>query len=104
MDDIGLEVEVVETGKINMCIAGILEVVKNAVMHGDNNDQGDLQLPVLVGDEEGGADKGDEVHFKEAMHLVDILGHKDGQDRTQHILVKIGVGKKPFYGIVGDKR
>src|SRR6185437_6417166 len=64
MDDKGLEGHVIELGKIDLVIAEVLEIAKGGVMDDDQCGEGNLQFPVLKGDENRAADKGDEMHFE----------------------------------------
>ena len=61
-------------------------------------------MPFLVGDEDGAGDEGDEVHFEQTVHLVDILRHEQTDDDAEYILIKIGAGQRDLDRIIGDKR
>ena len=65
----------------------ILQVTKPGMVYKNNYCNGYLQLPFPVSDQYGTADKRKKVHLKQAVHLVDVLGHKNANDRRQHILV-----------------
>lgn len=70
----------------------------------DHDDrEGYLQFPVLVSDEDGAADECEEMHFEQPMHLVDVLGHKDGHDQAQHILIHVAFWQKELYRVIGQQ-
>ena len=64
MDDEGVKVNVVELREIDGLVALVLEIVKDDMVQADKDQQGDVQLPVLVGDQDGTGNKGKKVHFE----------------------------------------
>src|ERR1700744_1706827 len=66
--------------------------------------QGYLQSPVLVGDEDGAGDEGEEVHLEQPVHLVNVLRHEKTEDNAQYILIQIGCWKEQFDRVIGDER
>ena len=103
MDDEGLQVQVIQLGKIDRGIAAVLQVVEDRMVQNDDDQQGDLQSPVLIGDEDGAGDKREEVHFEQPVHLVDVLCHEQAQHYAQHILIQIGIRQRYLDGIVGEE-
>ena len=103
MHNKGSKVQIFQSCEIDMCIARVLQVVENAVVQNYNGQYGYLQFPFLIGDENGAANKGKEVHLEQAVHLVNELRHKDAKHRAQHILIKVGFRKRPFNGIIGQQ-
>lgn len=103
MDDEGVEVYIIETGKKDGGVSAVLEIVKNRVMQKNKNEQRDLQFPILVRDQDRAGDEREEVHLEEPVHLIDILSHENAQDDAQYILIKIGTRKRQFDGVIGDE-
>ena len=101
MYDESAEIEIFRTGKEHLLAAGELQVIEYSMMQDDKYRKRDLQFPVLVGNEDGAADKGKKMHFKKAMHLVDILRHKDRDHQAQHILIQVGIREEELDGIIG---
>src|ERR1700761_3238167 len=101
MDDEGIEVEVIDVGEMNIAVAAVLQVIEEGMVQDDEDQQRDLQLPVLIGDQDGAGDEGKEVHLEQAMHLVDELRHEQADYYAQHILVEIRIRQEQLHGIVG---
>src|SRR5258708_1231926 len=104
MDDKSLQVQIVEARKMNSRITAVLKVIENGMVCDDKEQEGNLEFPLLIGNENSAADESEKMHLEQAVHLVDVLRHKKGQYRAEHILVEIGSGEKRLHRIIGDKR
>jgi hypothetical protein len=69
----------------------------------NDQDEGDLQPPVMVDDQHRGADEYPEVHLRHAVHLVNVLRGKNSADGTQHILIKIRLRQQSFGDEIGEQ-
>src|SRR5258708_36381033 len=104
MDDKSLQVQIVEARKMNRRISAVLKVIENGMVCDDKDQQGNLQFPLLIGNENSAADESEKMHLEQAVDVVDVLGHKKGQYRAEHILVEIGSGEKRLHRIRREKR
>src|SRR5437763_101825 len=89
VEDKRLQIHVVELCKINSLKACILQIPENGMMNNDNQNDGQLNFPILIRDKNGAADKSHKVHLEHAMHLVNKLSHENAKHRTQYILIQI---------------
>jgi len=103
MDDKGVEVEVIELGEIDGRVPAVLEIVEDRMMQDDKDQQGDLQFPFLVGDEDSAGDESNKMHFEEPMHLIDVLRHEQSDHDAENVLIKVGTGQGELDGIIGDE-
>src|SRR6185437_14431198 len=102
MDGKGLKGHIIQLGKIDFVIPDVLEIAEGRMMHYDQQRERYLQFPILIGDQNCAADKGDEMHFEQPMHLIDILGHEYAEYQAYDILVSIRIGKESPGSIIGD--
>src|SRR3569832_717413 len=96
MNDKCFQCHVFQLGKTYFTHTYKLQITKTGMMHKYNYGNWNLQLPFAIGNQNGTADKCKEVHFKHAVHLVNILSHKNSNHSRQHILIEVGRRKKEF--------
>src|SRR5690242_3440564 len=89
MNNEGSKLEFVQLSKINVGEPEVLKEAEGRVVNNHKCGNGKLKFPVLVSDQYGTANKGKEVHFKHAVHLVNELCHKNSQYTAQYILIQV---------------
>ncbi len=57
MDDERLQRKIIQLGKIDLGKSQVLQVTEHGMMNDHDDQNGDLQLPVLIGDKDRTADK-----------------------------------------------
>ena len=87
--DKGLKGHIIQLRKIDLIISNVLEVAETRMVHNDQQRKRDLQFPILIGDQYRTPDKRDKMHFKQPVHLVNELSHKDAEYCAYYILVCI---------------
>src|SRR5882762_3763258 len=99
MNDKGLQVHIVQLREVHpaICILEeppVLQVSENGVVQNDDNGQRDLDFPILIGDEECGANECKKMHFKQTMRLINELSHINTDHAAGDKLIDVSVRKQ----------